>query len=103
MAGLYDTTLDRASAYETLQGRAVQAQQQADAAADQVEQDRQRAAQDKVRQREEAQDARAAPRPRASSRQSMGETFAKSLLRTIASQAGREIMRGLLGGMSRRR
>ena len=103
VAGLYDTTLDRASAYETLQGRAVQAQQQAAAAADQAEQERQRAAEEKVRAREEARESRAAPRPRASSRQSMGETFAKSLLRTVASQAGREIMRGLLGSMTRRR
>jgi DNA helicase HerA-like ATPase len=103
VAGLYDTTQDRASAYETLQGRAVQAQQQAAAAADQAEQERQRAAEEKVRAREEARESRAAPRPRASSRQSMGETFAKSLLRTVASQAGREIMRGLLGSMTRRR
>ena len=103
VAGLYDTTLDRASAYETRQGRAVQAQQPAAAAADQAEQERQRAAEEKVRAREEARESREAPRPRASSRQSMGETFAKSLLRTVASQAGREIMRGLLGSMTRRR
>ena len=32
-----------------------------------------------------------------------GEAFATSLLRTIANQAGREIMRGLMGGLSRRR
>jgi hypothetical protein len=32
----------------------------------------------------------------------MGETFAKQLLRTLASTAGREIMRGVLGGMRRR-
>jgi len=103
VAGLYDQTLDRDSAYEVLQGRAAQAQQQASQAAATAEAERQRAAADKVRDREEARETRAAPRPRASSRQSMTETFAKSLLRTIASQAGREIMRGLLGGMSRRR
>jgi hypothetical protein len=32
----------------------------------------------------------------------MGETFTKQLLRTLASSAGREIMRGVLGGMRRR-
>jgi hypothetical protein len=32
----------------------------------------------------------------------MAETFAKQLLRTVASQAGREIMRGMLGGIRRR-
>lgn len=84
VAGLYDQVLDRASAFEVLQGRAAQAQQQAEV-------ENQRAAEEKVRA------------PRASNRQSMGETFAKSLLRTIASTAGREIMRGLLGGLSRRR
>ncbi|MBW8858702.1 MAG: DUF853 family protein, partial [Caulobacter sp.] len=94
---------DRSSAYETLQGRAAQAQQQADTAAAQAEAERQRAAAEKVREREETREARAAPRPRASGRQSMGEAFATSLLRTIANQAGREIMRGLMGGLSRRR
>jgi hypothetical protein len=29
----------------------------------------------------------------------MGETFAKQLLRTVASTAGREIMRGILGSL----
>jgi len=99
VAGLYDQTLDRASAYETLQGRAVEARQQADAAADAAQDERERLAAQKARDRE----VRAAPRPRASGRQSMGEAFATSLLRTIANQAGREIMRGLMGGMSRRR
>jgi len=107
VAGLYDTAQDRASAYETLQGRAAQAQKDAAAAASAAEAERQRAAEEKVRERERAreerEDARAS-RPRASaSRQGMAETFAKSLLRTVASQAGREIMRGLLGGLSRRR
>jgi hypothetical protein len=32
----------------------------------------------------------------------MGEAFAKSMLRTIGSQLGREILRGVLGGMRRR-
>jgi len=34
-------------------------------------------------------------------RQSMAETFAKQLIRTVASSAGREIMRGMLGGLSK--
>jgi hypothetical protein len=33
----------------------------------------------------------------------MAEAFAVSLIRTVANQAGREIMRGLMGSMSRRR
>ena len=101
--GLYDQAQDRVSAYETLQGRALQAQQQADAAEDLAEAERAQAAAAKVREREATRQAQTSPaRPRASSRQGMGETFAKSLLRTVATQAGREIMRGLLGGLRRR-
>lgn len=87
VAGLYDAAKDRESAYEILRDRALQARRQADA--DRVE-------------AEEARDARAA-RPRAATRQSMAEAFAVTLVRTVASQAGRELMRGLLGGLSRRR
>ena len=42
---------------------------------------------------------RRAPAARGSSRQGMGETFAKSMLRTIGSQVGRELIRGVLGGL----
>jgi len=106
VAGLYDTAQDRDSAYEILQGRAQQAQRESEAEKAEAEAEKARAAEDKVREREEAREAResrAAPRARASSRQGMAETFAKSLLRTVASQAGREIMRGLMGGLKRRR
>jgi len=106
VAGLYDTAQDRDSAYEILQGRAQQAQRESDAEKAEAEAEKARAAEDRIRDREEAREAResrAAPRARASSRQGMAETFAKSLLRTVASQAGREIMRGLMGGLKRRR
>ncbi|PTS83267.1 MULTISPECIES: helicase HerA-like domain-containing protein [unclassified Caulobacter] len=106
VAGLYDTAQDRDSAYEILQGRAQQAQRESDAEKAEAEAEKARAAEDRIREREEAREAResrAAPRARASSRQGMAETFAKSLLRTVASQAGREIMRGLMGGLKRRR
>ncbi|WP_419319109.1 helicase HerA-like C-terminal domain-containing protein [Caulobacter sp. ErkDOM-E] len=103
VAGLYDTAQDRGSAYEVLQGRAQDALRQTDAAQDAAEAEKVRIAEEKVRAREEARETRAAPRPRASNRQGMAETFAKSLLRTVASQAGREIMRGLLGGLKRGR
>jgi len=96
--GLYDEAKDRQSAYEILQARAGQA---ASAAAE--------AQQEKATAREEAASAGTRPRPsapapapRRSSRQGMGETFAKSLLRTVASQVGRELMRGVLGSLRRR-
>lgn len=103
VAGLYDTAQDRDSAYEILQGRAREAQREAEATQEAAEAEKRREAEDKVRAREEARESRTASRPRASSRQGMAETFAKSLLRTVASQAGREIMRGLLGSLKRSR
>jgi DNA helicase HerA-like ATPase len=98
VAGVYDTTVDRDSAYEILQGRAQQAQRQADTVREQADEDKRDAAEAKVREREEAQRARES-RPRASSRQTMTEAFATTLVRTVASTAGRELMRGLLGGL----
>jgi uncharacterized protein len=85
--GLYDEAKDRDSAHERLQARA------ADKAA-------------------AAPPAKAAPEPRepprrsrssgGGSRQSLGEAFTKSVLRTVGSQIGREIVRGMLGGLRRR-
>ncbi|PZR36821.1 helicase HerA-like C-terminal domain-containing protein [Caulobacter segnis] len=83
--GVYDAAMDRDSAYEILQGRADQAQRQA-----------------KAKERELARDDQDGGR-RASGRQTMAEAFAVTLVRTVASQAGRELMRGLLGGLTRRR
>jgi hypothetical protein len=77
--GLYDQAQDRESAYEMLQARAAQTAAPAEAQ-------------------------RPAPRaaaPRASNRQSMVEAFAKSMLRTVGSQVGRELIRGVLGGLAR--
>jgi DNA helicase HerA-like ATPase len=102
VAGVYDQTRDRDSAYEILQGRAQQAQHQADAAREEAEEDKREAAEAKIREREDAREVRAS-RPRASNRQSVAEAFAVTLVRTVASQAGRELMRGLLGGLTRRR
>ena len=89
--GLYDQAQDRESAYEKLKARAAAAQPQDEAQAP----------------RESAAPAARAPAERAaarpSGRQSMLETFAKQMIRTVASTAGREIMRGMLGGIKRRR
>ena len=82
--GLYDTALDRESAFEVLQkARAATA-----------------AAEARVEEAEVEDEPKArAPAARTSSRQGMGETFAKSMLRTIGSQVGRELIRGVLGGL----
>lgn len=104
--GLYDTTLDRESAAESLLSRAGQAAHRAEEVAATAEADKRRAAEEKVWEREQAQreryESRPAPRARSSSSQSMGEAFGKTLVRSIASQVGRELLRGVLGGLRRR-
>ena len=80
--GLYDQVKDRESAYEMLQ-QAKAAPAPAAEAPEPVPQ--------------------AAPRqaaPRASNRMGMGEAFAKSMLRTLGSQVGRELIRGVLGSLA---
>lgn len=79
--GLYDTAQDRESAYEVLQKRMADAQADAEEA-----------------KAEEPE--RRAPAARASTRQGMGETFAKSMIRTIGSTIGRELIRGVLGSLT---
>ena len=90
--GVYDQALDRESAYEMLQRQATQQQP---------------GLQPEPRGRAEAPAPRPQPRARSTgNRQGMAEAFAKSMLRTVGSQLGREIMRGVLGGLagtSRRR
>jgi DNA helicase HerA-like ATPase len=95
--GLYDQAQDRESAFEVLKAKAAAAQEAAEAPP--------RRAPEPSPWGDDAPEPRGrpAPRARASNRQSMGEAFAKSLLRTAGSTIGREIMRGLLGGLKRRR
>ncbi|MDD3836258.1 MAG: helicase HerA-like domain-containing protein [Phenylobacterium sp.] len=89
--GVYDRVLDRESAFEMLKQRAERAQAQAEAAP------ARKAARDPEPDRERA------PRARTTrTREGAGEAFAKSLMRSIGSQIGREIMRGVLGGLKRR-
>ena len=90
VAGVYDKPVDRESAYEVLKARAEQAAAQAEA---------------------QAQAKQEAKRKPASGglvndllfgtgrRQGMIETMAKSAVRTIGNQAGRSIVRGVLGSM----
>ncbi|MFD3263641.1 helicase HerA-like domain-containing protein [Phenylobacterium ferrooxidans] len=95
--GLYDEAQDRDSAFEKLAARATAAAEAAAAPPVQT-----RRAEPTAPWGDEPPPVRR-PAARASNRQSMGETFAKQLLRTVASTAGREIMRGLMGGLKRSR
>jgi DNA helicase HerA-like ATPase len=77
--GIYDQPVDRASAYEILEQRAVQA-----AAA----------------QAREAAAPAQAPPARRGGRQTPFEAFAKSALRSFGTQLGRSLVRGIMGSLS---
>ncbi len=76
--GRYDDVFDRESAYEVLKNRA----------------------QERQAQMEEESRKVAKPTPAAGrKRQSMGEAFVKSAARSIGSQVGRQIIRGIMGSL----
>src|SRR5947207_3494155 len=82
--GIYDQAIDRESAFERLRARTA-----SDAAA------KRDAYEARARTKAEARQ----PQSRASNRESVGEAFAKSLARTVASSAGRQLIRGILGSL----
>lgn len=77
VAGVYEKTVDRESAYEKLHSRYEQDKQEAEAA-------RQEEAKSPVKRRQS---------------DSMFEAVAKSTLRAVGSQVGRQLVRGILGGL----
>jgi len=83
MADVYDEAIDRESAYEILKERA----------------------EDKIAEEEKSSrvSRRAKPKKRRSNRQSVGEAAIKSAARTISTTLARELMRGIFGGLKRRR
>ncbi len=112
VAGQYDETIDRESAFEILQKRAKQAQD----------------AEAKVREQEELAEPQgrsrwtlpdfgggnsgggssqprgrtsSTPRPRTSNRQSVTEAAIKSVVRSVGSSVGRAIVRGVLGSLKK--
>ncbi len=87
LKGRYDQALDRESAYELLQKRE-------EALAKQREQ----VAEEEARRKE----AEKAKKAGGSRRQSTSEAFFKSMVRTIGTQIGRSIVRGIMGSLSRR-
>jgi len=82
LKGIYDTSVDRESAYELLKRRG-----------EELEQKR---AQAEQQARDEAP---SKPRSSGSRRQGMAEAFAKSVMRSIGSGLGRQIVRGILGSI----
>ncbi len=101
VGGLYDTAVNRESAYEILSVRAEQAADAAAAAA--AAQQAQKEAEARAREEERA---RKASRPRASNRQGYVEAATKSAVRSMSSQLGRSLgqslLRGILGSLTRK-
>jgi uncharacterized protein len=102
VGGLYDEAVNRESAYEILSVRAEQAA--AEAAAEAAAQQAAKEAEAAARAEERASKA---SRPRASNRQGYVEAATKSAVRSMSSQLGRslgqQLLRGVLGSLSKRR
>ena len=81
VAGKYDETVDRESAFERLSKRGKQA---ADEAAE---------------TKPKRTRTNPAPKPRGRQRQGFGEAFVKSMVRSLGSRAGRALVRGVLGSL----
>ncbi len=93
----YDKMVDRESAFELLTQRAKNtAEAEAERAAEAAEQDDAPA-------KRSTRDSDAAAKPRGRQREGVFEAMAKSVVRTIGSSLGREIIRGVLGGFMRKR
>ena len=80
-AGKYEETIDRESAFELLSKRAAKAAEEAT----EVKPTKKRV--------------NAAPKPRGRQRQGIGETFIKSMVRSLGSKAGRALVRGIMGSL----
>ncbi len=108
VTGLYDTLRDRESAHELLTDRAERTAAEAAAAeraedAERAEAAAARAAPRRAEPRYDDEPRRRAPAPRRRASPDLMETAVTTLTRTVASTIGRELMRGMLGGLRRRR
>ncbi len=101
VAGMYDTAVDRESAFEVLTKK-TQERQAADAASRQAEIDAKTAAAEAKAAAAQEKAERAAA-PRRSTRQSPVEAAITSMARSAASSLGRALVRGILGGLTRGR
>src|SRR5690606_8960418 len=90
VAGLYDTAIDRESAFEKLAQKARERQ---------LAEERQRQDDQAARAERTYQDAK----PRRSNRQTPAEAAMNSLARTVANRLGSALVRGILGGLKRGR
>jgi uncharacterized protein len=101
VAGAYETTLDRESAYELLKGRAAQgaglAKEMTEAAAKGGQQEAQKAGGGLMGGLNDLLFGRTGPR--GGQHDGLVQTAAKSAVRTVGSAVGRQIVRGVLGSL----
>jgi len=90
LKGRYDEAVDRESAYELLIKREKELAEQ-----------RKQAAAEQERLEQEKRDVRSSSG--GSNRQGVGEAFLKSIVRTVGTQIGRSIVRGILGSITGKR
>ena len=83
--GRYDETIDRESAFEILKQRTEELEKQKAAEEERIKQ--------------EKEEAKAKKKSTGRKRQGIGETLLKSLARTVGTQMGRKIVRGILGSL----
>lgn len=84
VAGKYEQAIDRDSAYELLNKRSAKAAEEAES---------------HKRKTSRIQKPPAKAKPSGRKRQGAGETFVKSIARSLGSQVGRRLIRGLLGSL----
>ncbi|PHP65153.1 ATP-binding protein [Zhengella mangrovi] len=119
VAGQYDETVDRESAYEVLEKRAKQAALEEEEAKRREEEESRREVELRNREKEERDSSggwtipgwgsdeapstksRSSSRRRTSNRQSVTEAAIKSVVRSVGSSLGRALVRGILGSLRR--
>ncbi|XOV84254.1 MAG: helicase HerA-like domain-containing protein [bacterium] len=104
MAGRYDVEVDRDSAFELLAARTEAAAERAEREAAQEAAEAARQAQEKAAQKAAEQEAKREARKQrtrsgGSRRQSAGEAFVKSTLRSVGRSLGSRLVRGILGSL----
>nr|WP_325251691.1 DUF853 domain-containing protein [Amylibacter sp.] len=107
VAGIYETLVDRESAFEKLRKRAEDAASEAEklerAAQEAEKHDKAEAERTREFQRARRYDGHSprssTPTKRSSSRDSIGTTFAKSLARQLGTKTGQTLIRGVLGSL----
>lgn len=106
VAGVYEQSVDRDSAYERLQQKVAERQQQAESEASAKEQAKQQEALAKQQAKEQERLAREqqkkadrAAKQREKLTQDIVGTFAKSAARSLGGSTGQKIVRGLLGSL----